>query len=225
MQEFLAQLFSNHPIAAPLIFIIIRPIAVIIPPIPGVLMDLIAIPLFGWFWAFIYSVIGSMIGVSIAFWIARIFREPVVKRFVPLQKLHEWEDRISEHKKFLLFVALRLPSGILIDWISYAAGLTKMRFTSFFFATLIGGTPLGFLFFYFGGLAFQKGVYYVIVFLIAIIISAFIFGKERIMNHFALKAQSIFPLRGKEFVSRRLHLSPKRREYSAARNETDIQST
>ncbi|MBI3334966.1 MAG: TVP38/TMEM64 family protein [Candidatus Portnoybacteria bacterium] len=181
MQDFLAQLLSNHPIAAPIIFILVRSLSIIIPPIPGAAMDLAAIPLFGWLWGFLYAQVGIMLGVTVAFWIARIFREPAVKRIATLQKIHEWEAKLSKRKEFLLLLALRLPTGF-FDYLSWVAGLTKVSFISFFFATLIGELPPIFLFYYFGGLAFQKGIYYVIAFIVAIIVLAFVVGKERFLK-------------------------------------------
>ena len=181
MQEFLAQLLSSHPIAAPVIFILVRSLGIIIPPIPGAAMDLVAIPLFGWVRGFIYAQVGIMLGVTVAFWAARIFRERVVKRITTLQKIHEWEAKLSKRKEFLLLLVLRLPTGF-FDYLSWVAGLTKVSFISFFFATLIGELPPIFLLYYFGGLAFQKGAYYIIAFITAIIILALVFGKEHFMK-------------------------------------------
>ena len=150
MQEILVSLFLNYPIFAPVIFIIIRPLAIIIPPIPGILIDLPGIVTFGWFWGFIYAEAGIMLGAMIAFLIARRFKEPVVKRIVSLQKIEEWENKLSEKQKFWTLVAIRLPTNALFDYISYAAGFTRISSIKFFFSTLLGNIPSVFLVFYFG---------------------------------------------------------------------------
>lgn len=183
MQEFLAQLLSDYPIAAPVIFILVRSLAIIIPPIPGWAMDLVAIPTFGWLKGFIFAGIGTMLGAVVSFWIARKFRELVVKRITSLDKIHEWEDRVSESKKFWTFVAIRLPTSALFDYISYAAGLTKMSFAKFFFATLLGATPSLFSFYFFGGLFLQGGIYYYAVAFLGVVVTiGLIFGKERLIE-------------------------------------------
>lgn len=182
MQEILFSLFSNYPILAPIIFIIVRSLAIIIPPIPGILIDLPGIITFGWFWGFIYAEIGIMLGAMIAFSIARRFREPIVRRISSLQKIEEWENKLSENQKFWTLVAIRLPTNALFDYISYAAGFTKISFVKFFFSTLLGNIPSVFLVFYFGGLSFQKGIYYSITFLIALFIMWIVLGKTKLIK-------------------------------------------
>ena len=80
MLETLPAFLSSYPVAAPGLFIIIRSLAIIIPPIPGVFIDIAGIAAFGWVKAFILGEAGLMLGAMVSFWIARRFREPVVRR-------------------------------------------------------------------------------------------------------------------------------------------------
>lgn len=178
MQEALIQFFLAHSILAPIIFIFLRSTAIIIPPIPGLVFDLVGIAVFGPVLGFIYAEIGIMLGAMIAFGIARKFREPVVKHFVSLQKLNQWEKTLSENKKFWMLVAIRLPTNAFFDYISYAAGLTKISASKFFLSTLISNIPMMALVYYFGGLSFQKGLYYILAFVVAVLIWIFVLGKK-----------------------------------------------
>lgn len=180
VQEFLIQLFSDFPFVAPLLFIIIRATAIIIPPIPGILVDLPGIFVFGWLWGFIYAEIGIMLGATTAFLIGRKFREPLLKRFASLQKIHEWENKLSENQRFWTLVAIRLPTNLLFDYLSYAAGLTKISLFKFFFSTLIGNTPTVFLVFFFGGLIFRSRILYAIPLLATIVILWFVLRYRKI---------------------------------------------
>lgn len=170
MQEFLSQLYIQYPVAAPLIFIIIRSLAIIIPPITGTAMDLPAILIFGWVEGFIYAEIGVMFGTLVSFLIARKFREPVVKRFVTLQHLHKWEAELSESKKFWYLVILRFLTSPFFDYITYAAGFTRIGFGKFMLSTFIGTLPIMLGTYYFGGKFLDKGTYAAAFFIIAIII-------------------------------------------------------
>lgn len=170
IQQVLAERLSDYGAIAPLAFVIFRSLTVILPPLPGIVVDLPGILVFGWLRGFLLAEIGIMLGAMVAFFIARKFREPVVKRFAPLQKLHQLEDKVSERKKFWSLVAFRLPANIVFDYISYAAGLSKIGPVKFFFATLTGNIPSTFSFYYFGGLTFQKGIFYGIAFLIFLVI-------------------------------------------------------
>lgn len=170
MQEMLVSMLSNNPILAPLIFILLRPLSIVIPPIPGAIFDIAGLLAFGWIWGFVYGEAGIMLGAMLAFWIARYFREPVVKKIASLEKISEWENTLSEKKKFWGMVLLRLCTNSLFDYISYAAGLTRMSAWKFFLSSLIGSVPGLLLFYYFGGLLYQNSIYYVVIFLATILI-------------------------------------------------------
>ncbi|MFA4881125.1 MAG: VTT domain-containing protein [Candidatus Doudnabacteria bacterium] len=178
MQETLVQFFKNYPIVAPIIFILLRSVAVIIPPIPGLVFDLVGIAVFGPLVGFIYAETGVVLGAMVAFYIARRFREPMVKRFVSLQKVNKWEQTVSERKKFWALVAIRLPTNTFFDYISYGAGLTTIKAGKFFLSTLIGNMPMMLVIYFLGGLAFQKGFYYIVMFVLAVLIWIFLFGNK-----------------------------------------------
>ncbi|MEK9176597.1 MAG: VTT domain-containing protein [Patescibacteria group bacterium] len=145
----------KYPPAIPLIIIVWRTISIIIPPLPGGILSFAFIPIIGWFWAFVYGEVAVIIGVTIAFYIARKFREPVVARFVPLKKLHAWEDKLSHRTEFLAFLGIRITTGPVMDFISYVAGLSKISYKKFLAATLIAQIPEA-IWYYFGGTVYQR---------------------------------------------------------------------
>src|SRR3989344_1035201 len=126
-----------YPAAAPVIIIFFRFIGIVLAPLPGAPISFASIAVLPWWEAWIYNFIGAELGVITAFWIARKFRERVVARFAPLQKVHEWQDKISEKKQFWAFVGLRLTALVAFDFITYAAGLSKLRFAPFLLACLL----------------------------------------------------------------------------------------
>ena len=132
---------GNHKFLGPLLLILWRIVGIIFPIIPAGVISFAAVPIFGWFATYIYTVTGIMIGTSISFFLARKFREPLAGKFVPLRKLHQLEEELSERKKFLTIVALRLFTVPVMDFSSYAAGLTRISFPKFFLATLIASLP------------------------------------------------------------------------------------
>lgn len=160
MEETLTQLMKDYPTVAPLIFILARAIAIIIPPIPGAVVDIPGMVAFGWELAFIYAEIGIMLGAMTAFYLARIFREPLVRWIAPLRKVQEWEETLSEREQFWAWVGLRLPTNPVFDTVSYAAGLTKCSPGMFFATTLVGNLPTMFIFYFVGGQAFNFGLWY-----------------------------------------------------------------
>lgn len=160
MQEYLLNILTQFPFLAPFIFIVVRAVAIIFPPIPGIVIDLIGVAIFPWFLGLVYGEIGVLLGAMVAFLIARRFREPLLKKFVPLNKINEWEKKLSENQEFWFLVGLRLFFNPLFDYISYAAGLTKITWTRYLVTTVIGTLPTMFVVYYFGNLSFSKGILY-----------------------------------------------------------------
>lgn len=140
---------SEHKFYGPLFLILLRILGIVIPAIPAGIVSFAVVPLFGWQLTYTYTLIGILIGTSASFWLARRFREPLVARFLSLQKIHKLEDSLSHKKRFAAIVALRLFTVPVMDFSSYIAGLTKISFAKFFLATMIASLPdIGI--FYFG---------------------------------------------------------------------------
>ncbi|OGH39230.1 MAG: hypothetical protein A3B44_00650 [Candidatus Levybacteria bacterium RIFCSPLOWO2_01_FULL_38_21] len=142
-------LIKTHPYLGPILLILWRIVGLIFPAIPAGVVSFAVVPIFGWLRTYLYTVTGIMIGTSISFFLARKFREPLVERFVPLKKLHKLEGELSEKQKFMAIVLIRLFTVPVMDFSSYAAGLTRISFPKFFLATLIASLP-DIAIFYFG---------------------------------------------------------------------------
>jgi uncharacterized membrane protein YdjX (TVP38/TMEM64 family) len=76
--------------------------------------------------------IGSVIGGSIAFGLARLFREPMVR--VIGDHIRILERLEARYATATLFISRLIP-GISYEVMSYAAGLTTMRYSQFLLAT------------------------------------------------------------------------------------------
>lgn len=177
MEEYLSALLLAHPILAPILYVFLRAIPVVIPPIPGVVLDIVGVAIFGWKLGLFLGVIGALLGASVSFFIARYFRESAVKYFVPLQKLHELEASYSERKKFWALVALRFITSPFFDYASYAAGLTRMSYITFILSTLIGVLPFAFVIYYFGSLTLYQGPLFALMFFGGVAVLGAILGK------------------------------------------------
>lgn len=157
--QFAVNTVRDYPYIAPFAIIGLRFVGVVVAPLPGSPIMLASVVLFPWWQAWLYNFIGSMTGAVCAFFIARWLREPVVARFAPLREIHRWQEAMSRKKQFWAFAALRLVTLITFDFVNYAAGLTHMSFRTYLFATLLVEVPVGFLFFYGGGMALRYSVY------------------------------------------------------------------
>lgn len=173
MLEVLKELLIEYPLVAPLLFILARMVPIVVAPIPGILVDIIGIAVFGWVYGFLLAEIGIMLGSIVAFMIGRYFREPVVRRFASLKKIHEWESKYSERQKFWSLVVVRATTSPLFDYVSYAAGLTKIDLGKYVLSTFIGTFPLMFSIYYFGGFSIRGGVIATAVFFLLLLLGTY----------------------------------------------------
>lgn len=139
----------EHLYIGAILLVLLRIIGMIVPMIPGGIVSFAVVPIFGWFATYIYTALGIFIGTSIAFLLARIYREPLVARFVSLKRIHELEKQISGRKQFIAIFAFRLFTVPVVDISSYIAGLTKISYKKFALATFLATLPET-LIFYFG---------------------------------------------------------------------------
>ena len=177
MEAYLTSILTTYPVVAPALFVIARMLPIVIPEIPGLIFDLVGVAIFGWKLGLVLALIGALLGSSVSFFIARRFREAVVKHFVPLQKLHELEARYSEKQKFWTLVGARFITSPFFDYVNYAAGLTRMSFPTFISSTFIGILPYAFIVYYFGGLSLTKGPVFLLAFFVCIAIIGGIVGQ------------------------------------------------
>jgi len=152
--EAIIQLIKENAFIGPFLLIVWRILGIIFPAIPAGVVSFAVVPIFGWLNTYLYTLTGILIGTSISFWLARRFREPLVSKFVSLKKLHQLEGELSERKRFIAIVALRLFTVPVMDFSSYAAGLTRISFPKFFLATLLASLP-DIAIFYFGEQLFR----------------------------------------------------------------------
>ena len=165
-------------ILSAIIFIFLRMVSVVFPPLPGFVFDLIGIAVFGKWLGLALAEIGVILGACLAFFIARKYREGLVKKFTPLASINVWIEKLSGKEQFFSLLILRLSTNMFFDIINYAAGLTKVKFSKFFWASFFGTLPCMFLFYYFGGTAKQLGPNYFIGFVVLSLSLAWLFVRK-----------------------------------------------
>ncbi|GAB6157284.1 VTT domain-containing protein [Desulfotomaculum varum] len=96
--------------------------------------------IFGLWYGILITLTGSVIGASIAFFLARGFGRGLVCRFLKETYMVK-VDRMSCHEgPWMVFMARLIPV-IPSSIISYVAGLSRMTFRGFFIATAVGKLP------------------------------------------------------------------------------------
>ncbi len=146
---------SEHLIIGAILLVALRTLSNVLPAIPGGMIVFSVIPIFGWFIAFLCNMIGILLGASIAFFLARVYREPLVSRFASLNKINQLGKQVSGKKQFMGLVAFRLFTVPVVDISSYVIGLTKISFLKFALATFLATLPT-IATFYFGDEIYKR---------------------------------------------------------------------
>lgn len=150
----------------------------IIAPIPAFLITLSNAAIFGWVWGAMLSWSSAMVGAALCFFIARILGRDVVEKITSKQALEATDTFFERYGKHTIMVCRLLPF-VSFDVVSYAAGLTSIRFWSFWVATGIGQLPATLVYSYFGQNLSGGGkmIFITLLMLFALSIIIYIFKK------------------------------------------------
>ncbi len=167
--ENIQMLLQSYGVFAPLFYMFLMAMAVIISPIPSLPLDIAAGAFFGTVMGTVYSVLGALSGSVVSFMIARFLGREFIQKY--LGGHINFCTSCSDNVLTKIVLISRLLPVVSFDIVSYGAGLTKMSLRKFALATFIGMIPLTFLYNYSGsvlvfgkGLTFALGIVMVVLF-------------------------------------------------------------
>jgi len=144
------RIIENSGNFAPIVYIALMILAILISPIPSSPLTVLGGIFFGSFLGMIYSLIGGTIGAVLAFLIARFFLRGFVSKKLERNGIYQkLKDKEEKNIAIIIFVT-RLMPHVSFDVVSYAAGLTNLNLFTFAFVTFIGMIPIVFLLSFFG---------------------------------------------------------------------------
>ncbi|MDS0300744.1 TVP38/TMEM64 family protein [Halogeometricum sp. S1BR25-6] len=137
-------------VLAPVVFVLFQTVQVVVAPIPGQVVALVAGYLFGPVAGTVYSLVGVLLGSAIAFMLAdrygRGFVEEVLDEEV-VERFDGFVDRVGVPGLLAFVVIPGLPD----DAICFLAGITNWRLRTFMAAITVGRLPAYVLTVYAGG--------------------------------------------------------------------------
>jgi uncharacterized membrane protein YdjX (TVP38/TMEM64 family) len=201
-KQFLKDTVAAWGWAAPMVFIVIQALQVIISPIPGEITGPVGGALFGTLWGVVYSTIGLTIGTLVCFGIGRMWGEPLVR---PWLSEHHWNrlNFILEAEGAILCFILYLVPGFPKDIISYLFGISPMPFWLFATVSTLGRLPGTWISSYFGAHVAEQQYIYAMVFMAVIIALClpFYYYRNRIIARLTHRRRA--PAKGLDGRSRR----------------------
>ncbi len=127
--------------AAPLIFIAIQAIQVVIFIIPGEVSQIAGGWLFGTWLGTLFSIIGILLGSAVAFFLARLLGVPFVHALFSEAQVSKIEKFLASPRSKVVFFLLFVIPGIPKDYLCYVGGLSTLSFPLFTGISFLGRLP------------------------------------------------------------------------------------
>lgn len=167
---------------APLLYIALQVVQIIVAPIPGQIVGSIGGFLFG-IWGILWTSIGTLIGCWIVFKLARRFGRPLLEKLFQPATIEKFDFLINAKSASLALFLIFLLPGFPDDVICYIAGLTKLSVKRLMFLVILGRFPVIVLTNYIGAEVGTNFIAVIIVALIAVVILGLaVWQRDRIMT-------------------------------------------
>lgn len=115
-------------------------VQILLAPIPGGFVPILAGALYGPIWGPILTSVGTIVGSSAAYWIGRSVAHDVVERWVGADSLAKAHDLIRG-KRWIALIPLFLVPFSPADAICFMAGIVNVPWGLFTVAVLVGRLP------------------------------------------------------------------------------------
>ncbi len=125
---------------APLVFMLVQLLQVILAPIPGEATGFIGGYLFGAGQGFLYSSVSLAVGSLLNFLIGRLLGKRFIRRIIPADKRQRM-DRMVTHQGALVILLLFIFPGFPKDYLCLFLGITSMPLKLFLLMATFGRMP------------------------------------------------------------------------------------
>ena len=146
-QDFINQFKSFNDVIAYLeqykfesvfIYIGIQILQIVISIIPGQAFQFAAGYLYGFFPGLLFSVIGAFLGTTLSFYLARLLGKSALHLFFGEEQMTYFIERLNSKRAYMIVFLLYLIPGLPKDVVSYAAGVSEMKFKAFMAFSMAG---------------------------------------------------------------------------------------
>jgi len=125
---------------APLVSTLLQIAVSVFPPLPSFLIAIANAMLYGFWLGGALTFVTSLLAAGVCFGIARGLGRPGVERIVKPENLRRMDDFMARRGLLAIFLGRIIPF-INPDVVSYAAGVTGIRWIPFFVAMALGSIP------------------------------------------------------------------------------------
>jgi uncharacterized membrane protein YdjX (TVP38/TMEM64 family) len=134
---------------APVASTVLMVLQAIVAFVPSFLLGFANGLAFGPVWGGLLSIASAALATDVSFGIARAVGRVPVETLIGKRSLGAADRWFARYGAYAVLVARLIPV-VSFDAVSYAAGLTRMKFWRFLLATILGMTPASFVYAYLG---------------------------------------------------------------------------
>ena len=167
-------------------FLLLQVLQVVVALIPGGLIQILGGVVFGIFWGTVLSLIGTLLGEIVVFYVVRWLGMPIVEALIDakgIKKLNFLQDtKKCELAVFILFLLPVMPK----DALTYLAPLTKIKPSTFFILSMVARSPALIISNVFGSSLSKGNIFFatVLFMIVALVGMMCILYREKIINAF-----------------------------------------
>lgn len=136
----LRQRFLDTGALAPLLFLALQMLQILVAPMPGEATGLLGGYLFGLWPSFFLSTVGLALGSWVAFAIGRFFGDLVGERLRRTSTYDQFDAVVHKGDYVIPFILFLIP-GFPKDMLSYLLGMSRMPMPVFMFISTVGRIP------------------------------------------------------------------------------------
>lgn len=163
---------------APVVFVAVQMGQVLAAPVPGQVVGVASGYVFGLWEGTLYSMIGTVLGTSLAFALARRFGRSYVERVVSEGTLDRFDDVVADDGRLALLLLFLIP-GPPDDAICFVAGITTIPLWQLVAIAIVGRLPSVFLLNLAGAQIAGEATVTAAVIIVALLAATALFYRER----------------------------------------------
>ena len=123
------------------VYIGLQIVQIVISIIPGQVFQMAAGYIYGFWPALLFAMTGAVAGTAISFMLAKVLGRDFLHIFFGEEKMSYYIERLNSKKMYAIVFFLYLIPGIPKDMVSYAAGVSEIKFKPFIIISALGRLP------------------------------------------------------------------------------------
>ena len=123
------------------VYIGLQIVQIVISIIPGQVFQMAAGYIYGFWPALLFAMTGALLGTTLSFMLAKALGRDFLHIFFGEEKMSYYIERLNSKKMYAIVFFLYLIPGIPKDMVSYAAGVSEIKFKPFIIISALGRLP------------------------------------------------------------------------------------